>query len=120
MLKVKQTRQTLDLLQPFTIDSYYFIPQTDVQGKTLKHIQYRYIYNLMNPTSVLCYYTSTTVNLPEVRLTPASLSLRSLSQKTSRLVDPASTQHMQNSIQDSATQHSHGDKKVQSNTFSHA
>jgi len=74
----------------------------------------------MNPISVLCYYTSTTVNLPEVRLTPASLSLRSFSQKTSRLVDPASTQHMQNSIQDSATQHSHGDTTVKGNIFSHA
>jgi len=74
----------------------------------------------MNLTSILCYYTSTRVNLPEVRLTPASLSLRSLSQKTSRLVDPASTQYMQNSIQDGATQYSHGDKTVQSNTFSHA
>lgn len=68
----------------------------------------------MIPTTVLCYYTTPTVNLPEVRLTPASLSLRSLSQKTSRLVDPASTQHMQNSIQDSATQYNHGDKIVQS------
>lgn len=43
------------------------------------------------------------MNLPEVRLTPASLSLRAFSHTASRLVELASTQHMQHSIQGSAT-----------------